>query len=157
MSDYYLTWEIHFKIILVLYIILLFYLFIGNYIDNYAMLLLFIFYLIMLYMIYNYDPNSNSNKIDTFDNTDVDDVIDNVLLDPTELDMNKNMTNKQRVIKELNNNRDTEGRFYVDCHQCGRARILDDRLNDRVNRFFKERNVYESLHTTNDKKDELLQ
>src|SRR5579872_5115050 len=128
MSDKYWNLSFNFKIVLLFYIIFLFYLYIGNYIDNYAMLILFIFFLIMLYIIASSDTNiDKEDKMDKFANTDVDAVIDNVLLDPTQLDMNKDMTNKQRVIKELNDGRYTEGRFYVDCHQCGRARLLDDR------------------------------
>src|SRR5437763_11262237 len=33
-------------------------------------------------------------------------------------------TNKQKRIDLMNSNRNTAGRFYVDCHACGRDRIL---------------------------------
>jgi hypothetical protein len=35
--------------------------------------------------------------------------------------------NREQRIKDLNDSRGKTGNFYVDCHPCGRARILEDR------------------------------
>ena len=42
-----------------------------------------------------------------------------------------------RKIKELNEHRNTEGRFYVDCHKCGRDKILEDMINNQRTVYLK--------------------
>lgn len=54
---------------------------------------------------------------------------------------NSFQTRRQQKIKELNDGRNTEGRFYVNCHKCGRDRILDDRFNNLKRRELEQKEM----------------
>jgi hypothetical protein len=121
--------NIQFKIVLLVFTGLMVYLFAIGTISNITKALMLIFLYIMLYMDYNMDIRHKNTEGYHNMNNNTDNNTDN------------NMSKRQKKVIELNNGRNTEGRFYVNCHGCGRDRIMDDRLNDRINKQFKKRDM----------------
>ena len=116
-----------FKLVLVLYLIILLFIFSKDDISfNVKLCALLIFYIMLCIAYLNDSPNQkkpeqfcgNLNKQFCSSNEHY----------------SKPLTRRQQEIRRLNNNRCTEGHFYVDCHSCGRDRVLDDKLDVTIDR-----------------------
>ena len=111
-----------FKVVLTLYIALTLYLFAKDSVSTSMKFGLLLFLYIALYMDYKMDKLDKSMSGEHFTSDD-------------------GLTRRQRKIKELNDNRNTEGRFYVNCHSCGRDRVLDDKFNNLRRRYMRSREM----------------
>jgi hypothetical protein len=121
--------NIEFKIVLALYLVIILYIFSNNDVDMSVKLCFLLIFYAMLYIDYKIDnrtdnyENQHMQNNETFKNT-----YNNTYNDQP-------MTHRQMKIKELNNNRCSEGRFFVNCPSCGRNRILDDKMDKIDNKI----------------------
>jgi len=121
MSNQQYTYDISFKIAIALYLPIILYVFSQDAISMNVKLCVILFFYVMLYIDYlNNTPFDKKPIIEKFCSMNSD------------LNRDLPMTRRQKEIKKLNNNRCTEGRFYVDCHSCGRKRVLDDMLDYNI-------------------------
>lgn len=130
--------SVQFKIVLFIYVVLMLYLFAMNKINDYIKIGMVVILYIMLYVDYkiDYDEEQYKNK-EKYNNLN-----DQTIISDKRDRLNNKMRNK---IAELNRGRNYEGRFYVDCHKCGRQRIEED-INNRVCGNDKDQHKYCSVN-----------
>jgi len=96
-----------FKIILFMFIAMILYLFITEHVNTLVKITL----LVILYFLLFVDQRSDNKKSDVF----------------SETENFQSSNDREQRIKDLNDTRGTLGNFYVNCHSCGRKRILEER------------------------------
>ena len=96
------------NVALAIFIIFVLCLFVSNAIDLFCKIILLIIIYVLLFT--EIDDQSESDN-------------------PSDLNVENfdSYKNREQRIKDLNDSRGKTGNFYVDCHLCGRARILEDR------------------------------
>lgn len=101
---------IEFKILMFMLIVLILYLFIADAVNMSVQITLLIILYFMLYVDHcNASTNGNHcDKNNTFEEFD-------------------SYKNREERIRDLNETRGKLGNFYVNCHSCGRKRILEER------------------------------
>lgn len=98
-----------FKIILFIFITLILYVFITESVDTLVQITL----LVILYFLLFVD-HCNDNE-------------GSCVFDPENTEGFDSYKNREERIKDLNDTRGKLGNFYVNCHSCGRKRILEER------------------------------
>lgn len=95
------------NIAFVIFIIFAFCLFVTNAIDLFCKIIILIIIYLLLF------TNLRQSGSDIRSNPDIENF--------------DSYKNREQRIKDLNDSRGKTGHFYVDCHPCGRERILEDR------------------------------
>lgn len=111
-------YDVTFKIVLFLVISVILYLFIKDEIDTSTKIfLLLVLYFLLLADYCNSIHNTYSKEgvKEGFIDADDDYAVD------------QSLTRREKRIQALNATRGMDGNFYVQCHKCGRGRLLEDR------------------------------
>lgn len=116
------TCDPKFKIILFILIVAILYLFINDTVDQLVKIIL----LVILYFMLFVDHCNDNEESCAFTETK-EGFIDTNEDDNDNEDSNLIPFERESRINKLNNTRGKLGNFYVNCHSCGRKRILEER------------------------------